>query len=75
MFSGDGGASVHADEEDQFFRFVTANVAEPRYKRIRKTVIRNFDRAYQAVMDDYLCRNHMYEEATFRRRLTTSTNV
>jgi hypothetical protein len=52
MFSGDCGASVHADEEDQFFRFVTANMAEPHYKRIRKTVIRNFDRAYQAVMDD-----------------------
>jgi hypothetical protein len=34
MFSGDGGAPVPAEEEDQFFRFVTANVAEPRYKSI-----------------------------------------
>jgi hypothetical protein len=47
----------------------------PRYERIRKTVIRNFDRAYQAVMDDYLCSNPMYGEATFRRRFRTSTNV
>jgi hypothetical protein len=75
MFSGDDGASVHADEEDQFFRFVTANVAEPRYKLIRKTVIRNFDRAYQAVVDDYLCSNPTCDEATFRRRFRTSTNV